>query len=1166
MGIVSFHMLLPRTFPLLAALLAALTLDAQAIVYRSDSSLSVAEGIADQPQFSGAGIVALANDSGTGEVIDSHWVLTAKHVVTADGSITPASNAVNFYYAGGHQTSSAIYSDPNSDLALVYFATALPSTLAVITPNFTGTTTVSPIINPVGQQMWNIGYGEYGAYPGSSLTGNPGSRLGGTNIVNNRSTVSGLSGTFLSFSNENTSGTEFESSTAPGDSGGPMYIQNGYQWLVTGEVYGAASGVGYIDTDVTTDNFITTTTGINFAARAQATSVSWTSSYLSNSSNGNTIALKTPTDGSGVWDISRLNFTDKTYTYAWQNGTLAPVTFGVGSGAAGTVMLGSNISVSNITFAATGSGNYTIAGDSAGAYSLALQAAGSTITTNIAATISAPMTNVSGGTSSLIKAGAATLTLSGVNGYSGGTSINAGTLALSGSGTLGATTGALAINNSGSVLDLGGTNQSVGNFTGTTGTVVTNNGATAGTLIVGTASTSTTGAFAGVLQNGTSTLALAKTGTGTITLAGANTYSGGTTVNAGTLGLASGSSIGTGALTFNGTGTLDLGTNSQTVSDLTAGTNATAFTGTVTNGSLTVSGASSFSYSPSNTGATTSALDLSGLTGFTYAQAASGQTFAVTIGKSGGPMAGTMVNLANGVTGNTITASNFNVGTTASGTGGIGTLNLGNSNTINANAIQLGGYRSLGGTIQFNTTSGEGVGSGATLTLRNVSGGATPVSSLTIGNVQAGAGTNVAVFDTSAGAVNAIVNNVYVSTIGTTTPGSPQNGTLKLGTGTFNTGTIYLGYNAQNNVSTTTNNATVTQNAGAVLANAVTFAQNAGTTPGTGVTTVGIYNLGTPSTTAVLSAGTINVGVASATASTETLNFNNGTITNYDNTANGFSGQGNANGSATNVQNLTIQGLTGGGAGNNNTTLTINLANTGTHTFSAGTGNSITVASTALLTGLGSLTKTGAGTLLLNGANNYSGATNVTAGTLLVNGAQSGTGTVTVSGSNTVLGGTGSLAAPVNVTTGMLSAGSNAGAAGTAANVGKLTVGTLTLSNTALAAFDLSSGVFYDQLLVNGNVTLGSAALTLNVPVNGAFSVGQTLDLIHTTGVLSGTFAGFNNLGIYTYGGNSFEALYTPTDFDLVLTAVPEPSTVALLGGALLLVGVGARMRRQQRG
>src|SRR5262249_18027563 len=62
---------------------------------------------------------------------------------------------------------------------------------------------------------------------------------------------------------------------------------------------------------------------------------------------------------------------------------------------------------------------------------------------------------------------------------------------------------------------------------------VTNSGAGAATLTVGGNNTSTT--FTGTLQNGASALGLAKTGTGTLTLSGVNTYRGGTTVNGGTL-------------------------------------------------------------------------------------------------------------------------------------------------------------------------------------------------------------------------------------------------------------------------------------------------------------------------------------------------------------------------------------------------------------------------------------------------------------------------------------------------------------------------------------------------------------------------------------------------------------------------------------------------------
>ena len=82
----------------------------------------------------------------------------------------------------------------------------------------------------------------------------------------------------------------------------------------------------------------------------------------------------------------------------------------------------------------------------------------------------------------------------------------------------------------------------------------------------------------------------------------------------------------------------------------------------------------------------------------------------------------------------------------------------------------LGGYKSYGATVQFNTASGEAVGSSASLTLRNVGGGVTAVGSLTIGDVASGSGTNTAVFDTSLGSVNAIVNTVYVSQVGTANP------------------------------------------------------------------------------------------------------------------------------------------------------------------------------------------------------------------------------------------------------------------------------------------------------------------------------------------------------------------------------------------------------------
>ena len=211
------------------------------------------------------------------------------------------------------------------------------------------------------------------------------------------------------------------------------------------------------------------------------------------------------------------------------------------------------------------------------------------------------------------------------------------------------------------------------------------------------------------------------------------------------------------------------------------------------------------------------------------------------------------------------------------------------------------------------------------------------------------------------------------------------------------------------------------------------------------------------------------------------------------------------------------------------------------------------------------LTKVGTGTQTLSGNNTYSGATTISGGTLLVNGTSSGPGAFTVQNSGSVLGGTGTISAAVSVTTGTLNPGGNAGANGSAANVGKLTVGALTLSSTATSIFDLASGTTYDQLFANGNITLGGSTLTLNVSSSAkAYTIGQTLDLFHANGgLLTGTFDNFANLGSYTYGGDTFLATYTPTDFTLTVTSVPEPAT--WLAGALLLAGAGWTLCRRLR-
>jgi autotransporter-associated beta strand protein len=118
--------------------------------------------------------------------------------------------------------------------------------------------------------------------------------------------------------------------------------------------------------------------------------------------------------------------------------------------------------------------------------------------------------------------------LTGANTYSGPTTISAGTLQ-AGSITAFSPSSAFTVN---SVLDLNGNSNTVGSLAGN-GTVTNNNESAPATLTAGGNDSNTT--FSGNLADGAGSLGFTKTGTGTMLLTGANTYSGPTTLSAGTL-------------------------------------------------------------------------------------------------------------------------------------------------------------------------------------------------------------------------------------------------------------------------------------------------------------------------------------------------------------------------------------------------------------------------------------------------------------------------------------------------------------------------------------------------------------------------------------------------------------------------------------------------------
>ncbi len=125
--------------------------------------------------------------------------------------------------------------------------------------------------------------------------------------------------------------------------------------------------------------------------------------------------------------------------------------------------------------------------------------------------------NISG-SGTLTKQGTGTLTLSGSNTYSGGTTINAGTLSVSADSNLGAAGGRLTFG--------GGTLETTASFTGSRGVTLNTGG---GTLSPDTGTTLT---LTGVI-GGSGRLTMG--GQGTVILAHAETYTGGTSVGGGIL-------------------------------------------------------------------------------------------------------------------------------------------------------------------------------------------------------------------------------------------------------------------------------------------------------------------------------------------------------------------------------------------------------------------------------------------------------------------------------------------------------------------------------------------------------------------------------------------------------------------------------------------------------
>lgn len=339
-----------------------------------------------------------------------------------------------------------------------------------------------------------------------------------------------------------------------------------------------------------------------------------------------------------------------------------------------------------------------------------------------------------GGAGGLTKFGLGTLSLSGASSYTGATHVDAGTLQAG--ATAAFSSGSAFTIVGGATLDLNGFNQTIGSLAGA-GSVTLGTA----TLTAGVDDSSTT--FSGTISGSGG---FTKDGSGTLQLAGVNSYAGATNVNAGTMRAAvAGAFSSASAFTVAGGATLDLNNFNQIIGSLAGGGNvtlgsamltaggddsSTTFSGTISGtGGFTKDGSGTIAFSGTNSYAGATAINAgimrAGATGaFASTSAftvASGATldlngFNQTIGSLAGAGAVTL-----GAA--TLTAGGDNSSTTFSGTisgsggltkAGSGTLRLTGTSTYTGGTIIDGGTVDVEGTLA--STSAVTVNAGGTLT------------------------------------------------------------------------------------------------------------------------------------------------------------------------------------------------------------------------------------------------------------------------------------------------------------------------------------------------------------------------------------------------------------------------------------------------------------------
>jgi fibronectin-binding autotransporter adhesin len=219
-------------------------------------------------------------------------------------------------------------------------------------------------------------------------------------------------------------------------------------------------------------------------------------------------------------------------------------TLAIGPGGSITTSSGVELTAAGTVFDISTGGSQTIADLSAvagstvalGANMLTVGTANSTVLAGVIAD-----GGIGGGAGgSLVKQGIGTLTLTGANTYTGTTTINNGTLALGAGGSI-ASSSVVDLSTFDATFDISAAgNQTIKDLSGASGTVALGGN----TLTVGTAdSTDFAGSITDGGVGGGAGGSLVKQGSGTLSLSGFSTYTGATTITAGTLALTGDGSI-----------------------------------------------------------------------------------------------------------------------------------------------------------------------------------------------------------------------------------------------------------------------------------------------------------------------------------------------------------------------------------------------------------------------------------------------------------------------------------------------------------------------------------------------------------------------------------------------------------------------------------------------